>query len=64
MSRDQVMRNTHTFTDEELLKLPKDGYKRELVDGKIVMSPAGYRHGRVIMQDVLPGFSCRLAAIL
>jgi Uma2 family endonuclease len=44
------MADTDTFTDEELLKLPKDGYKRELVDGKIVMSPAGYRHGRVIMR--------------
>ena len=32
-------------TDEELMALPKDGYKRELLDGEIVMTPAGYDHG-------------------
>ena len=37
-------------TDEELMALPKDGYKRELLDGEIVMSPAGSEHGRQIMQ--------------
>jgi Uma2 family endonuclease len=51
------MADTDVITDEELLKLPKDGYKRELVDGKIVMSPAGYRHGRVIIR-----LATRLAA--
>jgi Uma2 family endonuclease len=35
-------------TDEELMALPKDGYKRELLDGEIVMSPAGSEHGRKI----------------
>jgi len=37
-------------TDEELMALPKDGYKRELLDGEIVMSPAGSEHGRQIMR--------------
>ena len=37
-------------TDEELMALPKDGYKRELLDGEIVMSPAGSEHGRKIMR--------------
>jgi Uma2 family endonuclease len=37
-------------TDEELMDLPKDGYKRELLDGEIVMSPAGSAHGRKIMR--------------
>jgi len=32
-------------TDEELMALPKDGYKRELMDGEIVMTPAGYDRG-------------------
>src|SRR5215469_6210237 len=36
--------------DEELMALPKDGYKRELLDGEIVMSPAGSPHGRRIMR--------------
>lgn len=37
-------------TDEELMELPKDGYKRELLGGEIVMSPAGSEHGMIIMQ--------------
>ncbi len=37
-------------TDEELMELPKDGYKRELLNGEIVMSPAGSEHGMIIMQ--------------
>lgn len=35
------------WTDEELMALPKDGYKRELLHGEIVMSPAGSEHGRI-----------------
>lgn len=34
-------------TIEDLLKTPKDGHKYELVDGKIVVSPAGMRHSEV-----------------
>lgn len=37
-------------SDEELMALPKDGYKRELLNGEIVMSPAGSEHGRKIMR--------------
>ena len=37
-------------TDEELMALPKDGYKRELLNGEIVMSPAGSEHGRLIIR--------------
>ena len=37
-------------TDEELMALPKDGFKRELLNGEIVMSPAGSEHGRQIMR--------------
>lgn len=41
----------HHWTDEELLALPKDGCKYEVVDGELVkMSPAGLRHERVIMR--------------
>jgi Uma2 family endonuclease len=35
------------WTDEELMALPKDGYKRELLNGDIIMSPAGSEHGRI-----------------
>jgi len=34
-------------TVQDLLNTPKDGNKYELVDGEIVMSPAGMRHSEV-----------------
>ena len=43
------MSTTRTWTDEELMKLPRDGFKRELVNGEIRVSPAGAPHGAVIM---------------
>lgn len=42
------MSTTRTWTDAELMALPEDGFKRELVDGEIRVSPAGAPHGRVI----------------
>lgn len=39
-----------TATEEDLLRTPKDGRKRELVDGQIRVSPAGTRHGRVCIR--------------
>ena len=33
------------WTEEALMALPKDGFKRELLNGEIVMSPAGSEHG-------------------
>src|SRR5262245_17331089 len=44
-----AMSTTKTFTDEELMRLPKDG-KYELVNGEIRMSPAGGRHGRISLR--------------
>ncbi len=35
------------LTDADLLALPRDGRKYELVDGAIRVSPAGFRHGVV-----------------
>jgi Uma2 family endonuclease len=37
-------------TEEDLLAMPEDGNKYELVDGEIRMSPTGNRHGAVIAQ--------------
>jgi Uma2 family endonuclease len=34
-------------TIEDLMNMPDDGYKYELVDGEIIMSPAGMRHSEV-----------------
>jgi Uma2 family endonuclease len=50
----QVMERTKTktlMTAEELLQLPDDGLRYELVKGElIVMTPASPRHGRISMQ--------------
>ncbi len=40
-------------TEEDLLRTPEDGRKRELVDGRIRMSPAGSRHGEVCVNVIL-----------
>jgi len=37
-------------TDADLMHVPRDGRKYELVNGDIVVSPAGMRHGRVIVK--------------
>jgi Uma2 family endonuclease len=37
-------------TEEDLLRTPRDGRKYELVDGRIRVSPAGYRHGAVCVR--------------
>lgn len=38
------------MTAEDLLKLPSDGWRYELVDGRLVrMSPTGRGHGRIVM---------------
>ena len=42
------MPNTRVITDEELLQLPKDGHKYEVVDGELRVSPAGLRHERIV----------------
>ncbi len=40
-------------TEADLLRMPSDGWKYELVDGEIRMSPAGARHGQVCVSLVL-----------
>lgn len=40
---------TRTWTEEELMALPEDGLKRELVGGEIVVSPASQEHGDIIV---------------
>src|SRR5947209_4956137 len=40
-------------TEADLLRMPSDGWKYELVDGEIRMSPAGTRHGQVCANLVL-----------
>jgi len=41
------MPTTRVLTDEDLMRLPKDGRKYELVDGELRVSPAGALHEEV-----------------
>jgi Uma2 family endonuclease len=45
-----VATTTPHVTDEDLLRVPRDGQKYERVDGQIRVSPAGFRHGAVILR--------------
>ena len=35
------------WTDRALLRLPREGYKHELLEGMLIMSPAGFSHGDI-----------------
>ena len=41
------MSSAQAATEADLLRVPRDGKKYELVDGQIVVSPAGGRHGKI-----------------
>jgi Uma2 family endonuclease len=47
---DRVTTTRPGVTDQDLLRLPKDGRKYELVDGEIRVSPAGKRHGEISLR--------------
>ncbi len=38
------------WTERELMSLPDNGNKYELVNGEIIMGPAGFEHGEIIMR--------------
>jgi len=38
------------WTDEELEALPKDGFKYELLDGELIMSPVHANHGMICIR--------------
>ena len=47
----QMTSTTRIFTAEELLKMPQDGFRYELVKGELhKMSPAGNKHGKQAMR--------------
>jgi Uma2 family endonuclease len=46
---------TQLTTAEELLAMPRDGFRYELVEGELKrMSPAGHNHGRIGMRLAIP----------
>ncbi|MDQ2695707.1 MAG: Uma2 family endonuclease [Pseudomonadota bacterium] len=45
----------HAMTADELLRLPDDGFRYELVRGELrKMAPAGHQHGRIAINLTLP----------
>lgn len=45
---------THRFTADQLLKMPEDGFRYELVKGELrKMSPSGFEHGKVVARFTL-----------
>jgi Uma2 family endonuclease len=49
----EPMSPARSITDEELLQLPEDGNKYEVVDGELVVSPgAGFRHEDIVAELV------------
>ena len=55
------------WTEEDLMALPKDGYKRELIEGELVMSPAGFDHewigGRLLTRMTVHAEQHRLGVV-
>jgi Uma2 family endonuclease len=46
-----MFESTGLVTAEELARLPDDGYRYELVEGRLVrMSPVSFEHGRIVLQ--------------
>ena len=54
LAQEILMSTASVVTAEQLLKLPEDGNRYELVQGVLkMMSPAGGRHGRIAMKLAL-----------
>lgn len=53
MATEALTRKRRAWTDEELEALPRDGYKYELLDGELIMSPAHARHGKICVRLVI-----------
>ncbi len=51
----QTLAPKRQWTDQQLMALPCDGQKRELLGGELVVSPTGFQHGYI---------SVRLATVL
>jgi Uma2 family endonuclease len=48
----RTMKLNSSVTVDDLLRCPKDGRKYELVDGEIIVSPAGFRHAEIVAKIV------------
>lgn len=47
--------STALMTAEELLQLPRDGFRHELINGELITMPApGFPHGRITVRLIAP----------
>ena len=53
MATEALTGKKRDWSDEELEGLPKDGYKYELLDGELIMSPVHARHGKICVRLVI-----------
>ncbi len=50
-----MIMKTSAVTSDELLRMPNDGHRYELLDGELrKMAPAGQKHGRIIINITTP----------
>src|SRR5579862_4240659 len=49
----QTVSPKRRWTDQKLMALPRDGRKRELLGGELVVSPTGVQHGCVSVRLVV-----------
>ncbi|HET9363001.1 MAG TPA: Uma2 family endonuclease [Vicinamibacterales bacterium] len=51
MRSNRMSEATRLVTAEELARFPDDGYRYELVEGRVIrMSPVSFDHGRIVVQ--------------
>jgi Uma2 family endonuclease len=48
-----IVKPKGTATLEDLLRMPDDGLKRELVNGEIIVSPAGWEHSEITIRIIV-----------
>ena len=48
-----IVKPKGTATVEDLLRMPEDGLKRELVNGEIVVSPGGWKHSEIAIKIIV-----------
>jgi Uma2 family endonuclease len=53
MATASLTRKKRAWTDEQLEALPNDGYKYELLDGELIMSPVHARHGKICARLII-----------
>lgn len=53
MATATLTRKTKIWTDEELVAIPNNGHKHELLDGELIMSPVHENHGSICIHTAI-----------